>query len=70
MTEAPVEAKVWAATLGAGGGAIMAEFVLWILNGWVPVPPAVSALITLAISATFAFVAGWEAKHTPRGGTT
>jgi hypothetical protein len=70
---APVETKVKASTLGAGAGAIVAEFINWVLDehvitpgvtGDLPLP--VSGLVLLACTSGLAFAAGFRARHTPR----
>lgn len=70
---APVERKVTAATLGAGAGAIVGEFVNWTVDQYVITPgvadgnPApVSAIVTLVCAALVAFASGYAARHTGR----
>jgi hypothetical protein len=71
MTTRPVERKVYAATIGAGAGTIVSDFVLWGVDSlWWPAPNVdppspVAALINFLIPALVAFGAGWFAKHDP-----
>jgi hypothetical protein len=71
MANRPVERKVYAATIGAGAGTVVSEFVLWGVDSlWWPAPDVnpptpVAALINLLIPALVAFTAGWFAKHDP-----
>lgn len=69
----PIETKVNAATVGAGSGVVIAQAILWILDQYVfgpgkegDVPGPVTILVTVAVSAALAWVAGYRAKHTPR----
>lgn len=75
----PPEPKVKAATGGAGVGAVLGGFVVWLLdtvlwNGDSPpdVPAPVTLLVMTAVpalvSAAAAFWAGWQAKHVNRPG--
>ena len=79
--KAPVETKVVAGTAGAGAGAVVSQFVLWLLGCWAwgaswaaekavdavaAVPGPVSALIVLVITVIGAYIAGWLAPHTHR----
>lgn len=71
----PVESKVAAATLGTGAGAVVSTFVIWGLdelfwNGAASpdVPLPVVGIVTLAITSLVTFLAGYNAKHTPRAG--
>lgn len=70
MTHRPVERKVFAGTLGAGAGTIVAEFGLWAVDEiWWPgaeeIPSPVAAFVSFVLITGFAFVAGWLAKHDP-----
>lgn len=82
---APVEAKVWAATVGGGAGAVVSYALIWLLGVLVwdappdadsdmaaisAVPVPIASLVTLTVTAVGAFTAGWRAKHTPRPGDT
>lgn len=64
----PVERKVYAATIGAGAGTIVSNFVLWAVDAiWWPAndaspPDPVAAFINLVIPAALAFALGWLAK--------
>lgn len=65
-TAAPVESKVAAATTSAA----LATFVVSWLGDAVfhgAVPTVVVGLVDAAVAAAAAFVAGWLARHTPRG---
>jgi hypothetical protein len=73
VSESKIEPKTKAATGGAAAGAITSQFVLWGLDElfWngdaspeVPLP--VAAFVTLAISAGFAFISGYLARHVNR----
>ena len=71
-TTRPVAAKVKAATIGAGAGAIVSEFVVWAAdeifwNGPAdpPVPGPVSGFISLVVVAGLTFAAGWLKKSAP-----
>lgn len=64
------EPKVVAATTGAGAGAVVANFLLWVLDVYVltpgqegDIPGSVTLFVTLAVSAGAAFVAGYMARH-------
>jgi hypothetical protein len=78
-----VETKVWAAVVGAGGGTVVGNAVLWILGvtGWgAPsdaahakvaldsVPPYIGSLITLALATIGTFAAGWYAPSSNHAG--
>lgn len=70
---APTETKVKAATAGAAGGAVLGEFVNWVLDDYVltpnvtgDLPTQVSALMLLASAGIASFIAGYWAKHSPR----
>lgn len=61
----PVEAKVKSASVGA----VVAGFVLWLLQTYVfdgEVPDPVALLVALAVSGAVTFAAGYLAPHTPR----
>jgi hypothetical protein len=67
----PTDPKVHAAAVGAGAGAIIATFVLWLLdlglwNGDAPpdVPAPVAAMVTLVVASALSWVAGYV-KRTP-----
>lgn len=64
------EPKVVAATTGAGAGVVIAGFLLWLIDSYVvtpghvgDLPGEVTGLVTLAVSAGVAFVAGYLARH-------
>jgi hypothetical protein len=70
---APTETKVKAATVGAAGGAVLGEFVNWLIDDYLitpdvtgDLPTQVSALVLLVSAGVAAFLAGWWAKHSPR----
>lgn len=78
---APVETKVVAAAGGAGGGAVFAQFVAWLLGVTVwhvgfdadkagdavaAVPAPVYAMIALVVTILGGAIGGWLAPHTPR----
>jgi hypothetical protein len=71
MKYRPTERKVYAATLGAGAGTIVSEFVLWGIDSiWWPsdtanVPGPVASFVNLLVPMLLAFGAGWLAKHDP-----
>ena len=80
-TKAPVETKVVAGTAGAGAGAVVSQFVLWLLGCWAwgaswaadkavdavaAVPGPVSGLIVLVVTVIGSYVFGWLAPHTHR----
>jgi hypothetical protein len=71
MSLRPTERKVYAATLGAGAGTIVSEFVMWGIDSiWWPAdsvnpPGPVASLVNLLIPMLVAFGAGWLAKHDP-----
>lgn len=68
-TTAPVESKVAAASTSVA----LATFVVAWLGDAVfhgTVPAVVVGLVDGAVAAAAAFVAGWLARHTPRGGDT
>ncbi len=64
---APIEAKVKAAT----GGAVFSALVVWALDEYVftaaGVPGPVEAAVVLVVTGAATFIAGWLARHTPRG---
>lgn len=74
-----VESKVVSATGGAGAGAVVSSFIVWLLGVSVwhvsdaaskagdaiaAVPTPVSGLVFIVISASAAFAAGWLTPHT------
>lgn len=70
---APTEVKVKAATGGAVGGAVLGEFINWVLDDYVitpnvtgDLPTQVSALVLVVSAGVVAFAAGWWARHSPR----
>jgi hypothetical protein len=66
---APVETKVITSTGGAGAGAIVAQFIDYLLGDTVyhhTVPGPVVALVTLVCAAGAAVIAGYWAPHTPK----
>ena len=80
-TTAPVEAKVYAATIGTGAGAVVSAFVVWLLGVLIwaapftapgateavaAVPGPVVAIVSLVITVGSTFLGGYVAKHTPR----
>jgi len=79
--KAPVEAKVYAATIGTGAGAVVSAFIVWLLGVIVwrapftapgaaeavaSVPGPVTAIVGLVITVGSSFIGGYWAKHTPR----
>lgn len=71
MNFRPTERKVYAASLGAGAGVIVSEFVLWGIDTlWWPavnvnVPGPVAGFVNLVVPVALSFGAGWLAKHDP-----
>ncbi len=70
---APVEAKVKAATVGAGAGVAVAELATWALDNYLitpgvvgDLPAPVSVAVPLLIASGLAWWAGYRARHTPR----
>ncbi len=78
---AGVEAKVYSGTLGAGAGATISGFILWLLGiyGWhaqkgahyatdavAAVPGPVASIVALLVTVGGAFIGGYLGKHTPR----
>lgn len=64
-----VERKVSAATAGAGGGTVVANFLLWVLATYAfhgPVPVEVWSFVNVVVAAAGAFGMGYLARHTPR----
>ena len=76
-----VETKVIAGAAGAGGGAAVSAFLLWLMGCLVwgaswdadnadtaigSVPWPVSGLLGLVLTVAGSAVAGWLAPHTPR----
>lgn len=77
----PTETKVVAATGGAAGGGVVAGFIVWLLgitiwgapwdaahesSALAAVPLVVAVLVTSAVGAVSAYIAGRRAPHTPR----
>lgn len=63
-----IESKVTAATSGAAGAAVLANFVLWVLTQYVfhaAAPEPVVSVVNVASAAIGAFVLGYAAKRTP-----
>lgn len=70
---APVEAKVKAASVGAGAGVAVAELINWALDNYLitphitgDLPAPVSVAVPLLVAAGLAWLAGYRARHTPR----
>lgn len=78
---APVEPKVLGATVGAPGGVVVAQFVVWLLGvlvwhqpdtadhataTYAAVPIYVIAILTLTITAAGTFIGGWLPPHAHR----
>lgn len=64
-----LEAKVIAGMAGSGGGAIVGQFVVYLLGTTIyahGVPDEVKALVLTGCAAGVAAVAGWLAPHTAR----
>ena len=76
-----VETKVIAGAAGAGGGAAVSAFLLWLMGcvlwgaSWdsggadeaiAAVPWPVSGLLGLVLTVAGSAIAGWLAPHTPR----
>lgn len=65
----PVERKVYAATIGAGAGTVVSDFVLWGIDQiWWPseevdIPLPVAGFSSLLVTVGMTFLAGWWAKH-------
>lgn len=69
---APVETKVVAAATGAGGGAITADFVNYLIGTNIyhgSVPTAVSVFVLAACTGGLAYLSGWLAPHAHRAVT-
>jgi hypothetical protein len=79
--KAPVEGKVWGATVGTGAGAVVGAFLVWLLgviitgspltsdaesDAVAAVPFRVAAFIFLLVTVGGSFIGGYRAKHTPR----
>jgi len=69
----PTETKVKAATAGAGIGVAVAELLTWALDTYVitphvvgDLPAPVSVAVPLLVAAGLAWVAGYQARHSPR----
>jgi hypothetical protein len=80
-TRAPVETKVVAGAAGAGAGAVISQFVVWLMGCWAwgaswdaskavdavaAVPAPVADLVFLTITVIGAWIAGYKAPHTHR----
>lgn len=78
---APIESKVYAATVGTGAGAIVSAFVLWLLGVTVwgvaftanaatdaiaAVPAPISGMVGLLITVAGSFAGGYLGDHTER----
>lgn len=78
-----VETKVWAAVVGAGGGTVVANALLWVLGVYAwgapsdaahskvaldAVPPYIASLITLALATIGTFAGGWYAPPSNHAG--
>lgn len=78
---APVEVKVVAGAAGAGAGAVISQFVVWLLGCWAwgaswsadkavaavsAVPAPVADLVLLTVTVIGAYIAGYKAPHTHR----
>lgn len=66
----PVERKVYAGSLGALTGSIVADFALWGVDelfwpGPAEIPAPVATFVSAAVITLFTFVAGYIAKHDP-----
>lgn len=73
QTPAPIEAKVKAATYGAGIGGLLGQLINLAIDQYVITPhvldgnpPAVAAAITIVAGAAASFAAGYWARHSPR----
>lgn len=68
MSNQPIDRKVYAATIGAGTGTIVSDFVMWAVDTiWWPAndvnpPGPVAAFVNLVVPAALAFALGWLAK--------
>ena len=66
----PVEPKVRNATLGGGGAAVVAGFIVWLLDEYVfrngPVPAPVALFVLLVVTAGGTFAAGFLSRHQMR----
>lgn len=64
-----VSGKVYASTIGAGVGATVSEFGLWVVDRifWpspdVDIPTPVASFVVLVITAGLTFLGGYIAKH-------
>ena len=70
MANAPVEAKVKAAT----SATFVVSLVIAVLNGVVaddsllqPLPDWLQPIVIALVPAAVTFLSGWQASHTPRG---
>jgi hypothetical protein len=69
----PTEAKVKAASIGAGVGVAVAELVNWTIDTYLitphvtgDLPAPVSVAVPLLVATGLAWLAGYRARHTPR----
>lgn len=80
-TSAPVETKVKAGAIGAVGGGVASQVILWFLgcavwgvpwdashvdNAIASVPGPLFGLVAMLIPAVASYWAGYQARHTPR----
>jgi hypothetical protein len=70
MAKAPTEAKVKAAT----SATFVVSLIVAVLNTVAaddsllgPLPPWLQPILIAIVPAAITFLAGWQAKHTPRG---
>lgn len=73
MNIGPVETKVKGATFGAGSGATIVAFLVWLMEryDWLTeasgaLDPVVVAMIVLVVSSIGAFVGGYVMPHMSR----
>ena len=74
VNDSVVEPKTKAATAGAGAGAIVSAFVLWLLDELIwdgadnppEVPLPVSALVALIVTGAVTFISSYYARHVNR----
>ncbi len=77
----PIEAKVYAATIGGAAGSQIAAFLLWLVGvtlfgapvtsaeadaAIAAVPGPVATFVRLLVTAGCTFAGGYLARHTPR----
>ena len=80
-TKAPVETKVVAGAAGAGAGAVISQFLVWLMGCWAwgadwaaskavdavaAVPAPVADLVLLTVTVVGAWFAAYRAPHTHR----